>query len=416
VSLSLTTVAAGVAAMRAIVLGACTSVALLAGSASPVLAQSSEPDTRQGVIETAAAEKATDLKPYQVTTAEKWVTKIERRFTGQVVRLHPFLEPAYSGGGFTVGSGYTFHPSPYSTLDVRGSYSIREYKLAEAEFNHPRLFDRRAALNIRGGWRDATEVAFHGVGMDSPDQHLTFGFEQPYGSASLTVRPTRRLLFVRGGFEAAEWDLKPGRTAESSYDSVYTPRTLAGVDTDTTYLHTEATVGIDSRPASGYARRGGFYGVTGHDYTDRDDTFGFRQVDYEAIQHIPILRDTWVLSLRGRVQTTFNKTDERVPFFMLPSLGSGSTLRGYSTFRFRDRNSLLLQSEWRVMASRFMESSVFFDAGKVAARTQDLDFHDLKTDYGFGVRFHAPLQTVLRVDVARGSDGTRIVFAASPVF
>ena len=401
--------------MRAIVLGAYTSVALLVGSASPVLAQSPEPDTRQGVIEAEAAEKATDLKPYQVTTAEKWVIKVEKRFTGQVVRLHPFLEPAYSGGGFTVGSGYTFHPSPYSTLDVRGSYSIRSYKLAEAEFNHLRLFDRRATLNVRGGWRDATEVAFHGVGMDSPDQHLTFGFEQPYGSASLTVRPTRKLFMVRGGFEAVGWDLKPGEGSRS-YDSVHTPRTLAGVDTDTTYLHTQATVGIDSRLASGYARRGGFYGVTGHDYTDRDDTLGFRQVDYEAIQHIPILRDTWVLSLRGRVQTTFNKTDERVPFFMLPSLGSGSTLRGYSPFRFRDRNSLLLQGEWRVIANRFMESSVFVDAGKVAARTQDLDFRDLKTDYGFGVRFHAPLMTALRVDLARGSDGTRLVFSASPAF
>ena len=403
--------------MRAKVLfGAYTSVALLVASASPVLAQSPEPDTRQAVIETAAAEKATDLKPYTVTTAEKIVTRLARRFSGQVVRLHPFLEPAYSGGGFTIGSGYTFHPSPYSTLDFRGSYSVKSYKLAEAEFNYPRLFDRRAALNVRGGWRDATQVAFHGVGMDSPDEQVTFGFEQPYGSASLTVRPTRKLFMVRGGFEAAEWNLKPGEGSGLSYDSVFTPRTLAGVDTDTTYLHTQAAVGIDSRLASGYARRGGLYEVTGHDYTDRDDTFGFRQVDYEAVQHIPILRDTWVLSLRGLVKTTFVKTGERVPFFMLPSLGGGSSLRGYSTFRFRDRNSVLLQGEWRVIANRFLESSVFFDAGKVAARTQDLDLRDLKTDYGFGVRIHAPLMTVMRVDVARGRDGTRLVFAASPVF
>ena len=74
-----------------------------------------------------------------------------------------------------------------------------------------RLFNRRADLNVRGGWRDATEVAFHGIGMDqSTEAHMTYGFEQPYGSASLTVRPTRRLFLVRGGFEAAEWDLKPG--------------------------------------------------------------------------------------------------------------------------------------------------------------------------------------------------------------
>ena len=412
------TVAAGVTAMRAVVLfGAYTSVALLVGSASPVLAQSPESDTRQAVIATAAAEKATDLKPYEVTTAEKWVVKIEKRFTGQVVRMHPFLEPAYSGGGFTVGSGYTFHPSPYSTLDVRGSYSIRSYKLAEAEYNLARLFNRRADLNVRGGWRDATEVAFHGIGMDqSNEAHLTYGFEQPYGSASLTVRPTRRLFLVRGGFEVAEWDLKPGQGSALSVDSVYTPRTLPGLDTDTTYLHTQATVGIDSRKSAGYARRGGFYGVTGHDYTDRDDAFGFRQLDYEAIQHIPILRDTWVLSLRGLVKTTLAKSEENVPFFMTPSLGGGSTLRGYSTFRFRDRHSLLLQGEWRVIANRFMETAVFLDAGKVAPHTSDLDLKDLKTDYGFGLRFHAPLATVIRVDVARSSEGTRLVFAASPVF
>jgi hypothetical protein len=244
--------------MRAVVLfGAYTSVALLVGSAGPVRAQSPEPETRQAVIETAAAEKATDLKPYEVTTAEKWVMRIERRFTNQVVRLHPFLEPAYSGGGFTVGSGYTFHPSEYGTLDVRGSYSVKSYKLAEAEFNLPRLFNRRAELNLRGGWRDATEVAFHGIGMDqSTEAHMTFGFEQPYGSALLTFRPTRRLFLVRGGFEAVEWDLKPGEGSSRSVDEVFTPRTLPGVDTDTTYLHTQATVGIDWRKSSGYARRG----------------------------------------------------------------------------------------------------------------------------------------------------------------
>ena len=68
------------------------------------------------------------------------------------------------------------------------------------------------------------------------------------------------------------------------------------------------------------------------------------------------------------------------------------------------------------MGNRFFESAVFYDAGKVAARTSDLDLNHLKTDYGFGVRFHAPMATVLRVDVARSREGTRLVFAASPVF
>jgi hypothetical protein len=400
-------------------LGFCSSIAFVIGAATTGFAQSSEPqpDTRQSTIENAAVEKARSLRPYEVTTAEKVMARIERRFTNQTVRLHPYLQNAYRGGGFAAGAGYMFHPGPYSTLDVRGSYSINSYKLAEAEFISPRLFDRRGELTVLGGWRDATEVPFHGLGMKtSSGDRANYGFEQPFGSALLTIRPTRRLFLVRGGFEASRWDLKSGQGTAPSVDEVYTPESLPGLGTTTTFLHTQATVGFDSRPARDYARRGGFYGVTGHDYTDRDDALGFRRVDYEVIQHIPVLRDTWVLSLHGLAKTTWDKGDQATPFYMMPSLGGGSTLRGFSTFRFSDRHSLLLQAEWRIIANRFFESAVFYDAGKVAARTSDLDLNHLKSDYGFGVRFHAPLATVLRIDVARSNEGTRLVFAASPVF
>jgi hypothetical protein len=394
---------------------------LVIAAASPALAQSPEPgqdpETRQATIVSAAADKAKVLHPYEVTTAEKVIARIERRFTNQTIRFHPYLQNAYRGGGFAAGAGYMFHPSAYSTLDVRGSYSIRSYKLAEAEFVVPRLFNRRADLTILGGWRDATEVGYYGVGMNTSSGDLTnYGFELPSGSASLTIRPTRRLFLVRGGFEASRWDLKSGQGTSASVDEVYTPESLPGLGARTTFLHTQATVGFDSRAASQYARRGGFYGVTGHDYTDRDDALGFQRVDYEAIQHIPILREAWVVSLHGLVSTTWDKDDQALPFYMLSSLGGGANLRGFASHRFTDRHSLLLQAEWRIIANRFFESAVFYDTGKVAARTSDLDLQHLKNDYGFGVRFHAPFATVLRIDVARSNEGTRLVFAAAPVF
>ena len=399
--------------------GLCTSLTFMIGVATPVLAQSpdQEPETRQTTIESAAAEKAKALHPYDMTTAEKVITSIQNRFTNQTVRWHPYLENAYRGGGFAPGLGYMFHTGPYSTLDVRGSYSLNSYKLAEAEFVSPRLFDRRGELTVRGGWRDATEVAFYGFGMNtSSGDRANYGFEQPFGSALLTIRPMRRLFMTRAGFEVSRWDLKSGEGTAPSVEEVYTPESLPGLASTTTYLHTQATVGFDSRPSSGYARRGGFYGVTGHDYSDRDDASGFRQVDYEVVQHIPILRDTWVISLHALAKTTWDKGEQAAPFYLMPSLGGGSTLRGFSSFRFSDRHSLLLQAEWRIMANRFFESAVFYDAGKVAARTSDLDLTHLKSDYGFGLRFHAPLATVLRVDVARSNEGTRLVFAASPAF
>ncbi len=392
-------------------------VMVLAGMARSAPAQVAEPDTRQVVVEEAQAEKVSTLHPYVPSGGERLITKLEDVFVNPAETWHPFFENAYRGGGFAPGLGYMWHVSPYSYVDVRGSYSISSYKRAEVEFVSPRLFDRRAELSLLGGWRDATEVAFYGVGMGSSSgNRANYGFEQPHGSALLTVRPTRRMFMLRGGFDVSRWDLKSGKGASPSIEEVYTPETLPGIGTTTTYLHTQATVGFDWRPSSAYARRGGFYGVTGHDYYDRDNRFGFRQVDYEAIQHIPILRESWVLSLHALATTTWRKGNEDVPFFMLPSLGGGSNLRGFSSWRFRDRNSLLLQAEWRIMANRFFDTAVFCDAGQVAAHKSDVHFNGLKTDYGFGARFHTPFATVLRIDVARSSEGTQLVFATSAPF
>ena len=80
-----------------------------------------------------------------------------------------------------------------------------------------------------------------------------------------------------------------------------------------------------------------------------------------------------MLSFRGRMQHANEKDGQQIPFFMLPALGGGSSLRGYSSWRFRDQNSLLLQAEWRIMVNRYLDMAFFYDAGKVTARTTDLD-------------------------------------------
>jgi hypothetical protein len=394
-----------------------TAIGLTLGSATSVIAQQPEPATREAAIEQQQAEKDKDLKPYVPSGAEKWLDRAENLLVNGGINWHPFFTSAYSGGGFTLGAGYLHHVSPYNLLDVRGSYTITGYKRLEAEFIAPHLFHRRGVLNVLGGWREATQVGFYGIGNDSSkDARTNYDFKQPYGSAILTLWPTREYLMLRGGVEYSRWKQGPGEGTFPSVDEVYTPDTLPGLGTETTYLHTQATVGLDWRTSPGYTRRGGFYGVTGHDYTDRDKNFGFQQTDYEIIQHLPILRETWVLAFHALAQTTHTKSNQQIPFFMLPSVGGGSSLRGYPSWRFRDRDSLLLQAEWRIMNNRFFDSAFFYDAGKVASRPSDLDFNHLKSDFGFGLRFHSPLATPLRVEIAKSKEGLSFVFSAGPVF
>ena len=158
------------------------------------------------------------------------------------------------------------------------------------------------------------------------------------------------------------------------------------------------------------------YGVSFHDFADHNSAFGFRRVDYEAIQHIPLLRDAWVLSFRARAETTYTGDDEQIPFFMLPALGGGSSLRGFSSWRFRDQHSMLLQAEWRVLANRFLDMAVFYDAGKVVPRLADFTFEGLKSDYGLGFRLHGPAATPLRIELAKSNEGLAIVFSSKAAF
>ena len=401
-----------------LVASAASAAAQAPPSVEPEGGQAAPAGTRQAAIEQEQAAKVPNLQPYKPNKVEAYFERFDAVLAGGTPRWHPFFESAYSGGGFTLGVGKISYLGAYNYIDLRGSYTITGYKRVEAEFVAPRLFNRRGHLSVLGGWRDATQVGFYGIGTDtSVDDRSNYRFKQPYGSALLTVFPTRKVLMLRGGVEYSRWNQEPGEGSSPSVETVYTPATLPGLGAEVTYLHTQGTVGLDGRTSPGYSRRGAFLGATLHDYNDRDKAFGFQMAEYEAIAHLPILRETWVLSFHGRVQTAFDKDNQDTPFFMLPALGGGSSLRGYSSWRFRDKNSLLLQAEWRIMVNRYLDMAFFYDAGKVAARTSDLDFDGLKDDYGFGLRFHGPFATPLRVELAHSRESSiRFIFSAGPSF
>ena len=201
---------------------------------------------------------------------------------------------------------------------------------------------------------------------------------------------------------------RPGLRAPVDRNRVH-PGDRPGLGADPGFLHSEITGGIDWRTSPGYSRTGGYYGLTLHRFADPDNTFSFNRLDASVVQHIPVLNETWVLSVRGRMQTTLDD-DDVVPYFLMPSLGGGSVLRGYSTGRFRDRHALITSAEWRWFPNRTaFDVAFFFDAGTVAARRADLWSERMRTDWGIGGRFHGPAQTPLRVEVAHGSDGWKLV-------
>jgi outer membrane protein assembly factor BamA len=102
-----------------------------------------------------------------------------------------------------------------------------------------------------------------------------------------------------------------------------------------------------------------------------------------------------------------------VPFYLMPSLGGGNTLRGYTDFRFHDRNMEVLNAESRWALFSHVDVAAFADAGKVAPRAGDLDFHHLKYSYGAGLRLHNASSTLARLDVGHSTEGWHVFFKVS---
>jgi hypothetical protein len=383
----------------------------LAG-ARPAVAQ----ETRAEVIAQEEAEKAKSLKPEGPSTAEQRFLKWRRELLEEPSGLYPYFDSVYSGGGFTLGAGYRDYYGDNTFWDLRGLYSFKNYKFIELSTTSLNLAEDR--LDLRGyvGWRDATQVAFYGLGINSDaDAKSNFRLKQTYVGGELKFNPIPWVV-LGGGLTYEDYRREEGTGSSPSIEEIYTPSTAPGLFSEPSYLHSRASAGIDWRPAAGYARRGGLYEVSYHNYADTDDTFSFDKVDVDLVQHIPILREDWVLSLHGAVETTLDD-DDVVPFFLLPSLGSGSTLRGFPSWRFRDRHSLLVQAEWRWIVNRTgLDMALFYDAGKVTSRRSDLDFDGLKSDVGIGVRFHGPAATPLRIELAHGNEGFNLVFAGSAAF
>jgi len=388
-------------------------IALLAAApAPPAVAQ----DSRAGGIAEAQAAKAAQVEPYMPGKAERIATAVKARLFPSPSGFHPWLDSVYSGGGFTLGAGYRRFYGDRTSWDARGLFSAKAYKRVELSTDSIGAGRGRVDLHAVGGWRDATEVSFYGVGGDtSPDAKSNFRLKQAYVGGSFKGYGPGPLAFdVAVSYE--DFTLQSGMGNSRSIEEAYTAETAPGLGDSPDFVHMTTTGGIDLRPAPGYARRGGLYTLSYDSYFDPNNTYTFDRVQAEIVQHVPILRETWVLSLHGVARTTLDD-DHVVPYFLLPALGSGSTLRAYPSWRFRDRHSLLVSGEWRWIPNRmFLDMAFFYDAGKVVGRREDLNFAHLTHDVGVGIRLHGPRTTPLRVDVARGSEGVNVVFSGAAAF
>lgn len=406
-------------------------VVLLAAcfAAWPSDARAQDAGTRAGQAEQQRAEKAKQLEPYTPGKIERGLVLVEERFLAQ-----RFVNPPRGlftrwggmpeGQGFTVGPAYRIsnYDASFTTtaaISIRGAYEAT----ARLELPRPILPPARPAarfLSIGGLYHHLPQEDFYGFGQESSrDTHVNFRLDE--GTFDVT-----------GGLSPAEWFTvsgtaeyrrqRAGRGNDPRFPSIELLPIGAGAPaslTDLDFVRLGGETYFNYADAPQRAPVGGRYRFSANRYLDQTaDQYSFNRWEVDLQQYIPIFTPSRLIALRANAVGVVPDDGQDVPFYFQPTLGGSHSIRAYPHQRFRDRNTLLLQAEYRYILNDFMTGSVFYDTGKVAFDRQDLwDLDGMKNDYGISVRFGFAGIAALRAEIAWGGDeGTVYALRFSDVF
>ncbi len=142
-------------------------------------------------------------------------------------------------------------------------------------------------------------------------------------------------------------------------------------------------------------------------------SFNFSRTTFDLRAFFPI-RERHVIGLRAYM----NSCAGTPPFYQLSLLGGETLLRGYYKGRFRDKNILVVQAEYRLPLGKRFGLVGFAGLGDVAARFSDFKLLHWKYTIGAGIRFKLDVQegTNLRLDVALGKESFGFYITATESF
>lgn len=384
----------------------CLLVAMLA-LASPAAAQS----TRVDAIAEAQAEKAKQLDTEGPSDAELIIRRVllSPLLSGGE-GVYPWFGSVFSGTGMGLGAGFLKRFEGAASLNLQAGMSVNSSMMLRAGFAAPALWHGKLQLDTGAQWLEAKGVSFYGFGQDSSQSaREQFDYAPKDIGANLTIRP-RRFVSLTGGYTFTNFDT----TRDLPH---FSEQEAPGLDEELNFHVTRGAVAFDWRPSPAYSTRGGVYRATFERNVEaRGRPYSFTSQEYEVVQQLPLVREQFVLAARGLVTLTTPDRLDEVPVMLAPYLGSGGALRGFANRRFTDRHRVLMSGEYRWRPSRYLDMALFLDAGQVAHDRAAFRVADFDVAWGIGARFHGATFNAFRVEIARGREGIRLVFAGSQPF
>lgn len=375
-------------------------------------------------------------KPSYITAEREPLT---RGFIPQII-IDPNL--GYGSGIQVIDRDFLKKGISFDFLFIITHRLFQMYRLEVQKMDY---FDWLKGLKIYAEFSNHPNRFFYGLGNDTKDDELTV-YKQTQGVLRLTYE--RKVLGdfgVEGGYVYRDTRIGHGdlftRVEPSIEEKFGLDETLVGERFGPPVfgldggLSSSLLLGVfrDTRDSIEYTTRGTRLGFTAEYFgPEIGSDFRFTRIEADARAYLrfdflnrdkKVPRNFYkrklfgpdknrVLAFRLAAQKQVarkvkfdGKSVDDIPFYENSFIGDGFTSRGYFLGRFRDKDRIFMNAEYRFVIWKVMDAVVFYDTGRVFNEIEEgsewanMNFNDLHSSVGWGFRFHLPPDLVMRMDI-----------------
>lgn len=369
----------------------------------------SDPTGRLNQIEEQRLEKAQQTRPDESDGLPKPFIEV-----GDFVRrahLSAGIEGLGPGHGITIGSFWAWNGAGDHLLyKLWGTGTFPTYYTVGTGVELRRFSRHDVILSLDGTHSDAPQLPYYGEGPNSSIHNQTdYRREDTFFNFRAGFHEKRRL---RQACQAGKLLLNIGPGTDGSLpstESVFGPAEAPGIQTQSNFFIGGCSAQIDSRDPAVDPHKGSFAEAAFRRYeAQKTDQFSFSRLSIAGEQYFPFLNRKRVVVIRGRTELSYHSADQVVPFYLQPTLGSDTELRGYRRYRFYDENSLALTAEYRWEINAAFDMEVFADSGQVFHQPGQISLSEMKTSAGFGFRLSNRRNIAGRLDIGFSHEGVQV--------
>lgn len=331
-----------------------------------------------------------------------------------------------SGTGGGVLFSQDFDRDPWMRrISITGLATIRQFSMGEIQLRlahnpwtpwpRPLSEQSKAVIHFYARTRKLPQMPFYGLGPNTTLTNQAFFNERDTLVGVDATNPLASWVELGGRLESI-WNSAgaPSSALSQSITTLY-PNT-PGLAAQPTFAHYEVSLHphYPAQPPFNfdYLISYGFYQAHGSPNSFRrlklnlyNNLYPFHTYDV-ACNRIPN-KDRF-FTLHALIIASDAGGGNTVPFYLMPTLGgtdanNDPSLRGFKDFQFRGPDAILMQAEYNHRLWRYLGAYAFYDAGKVALNTGDLNFNNLRQSYGVGVSFWMNDLVLFKIYVGLGS-------------